>query len=84
MTQDANDLTRLIATKETLAVLSDLPISIHTFGSVSPWLLCIGRAQASLRGNCCLSWKPISICDVTVIGHIGIHNDWFTLKTGPL
>ena len=46
MTQDASDFTRLIATYETPAVLSDFPISIHAFGSVSPWLLCIGRAQA--------------------------------------
>ena len=66
------------------AVLSDLPISIHAFGSVSPWLLCIVRAQASLRGNYCLSWKPISVCDGTVIGYIGIHNGWFSLNTGPL
>ena len=53
-------------------------------GSVNPWLLCIVRAQVSLRGNCCLSWKPISVCDETVIGHIGIHNGSFSLKTGPL
>ena len=84
MTQDASDFTLLIATYETPAVLSDLPISIHAFGSVSPWLLCIVRAQASLRGNCCRSWKPISVCDVTVIGYIGIHNGRFSLKTGPL
>ena len=31
MTQDASDLTQLIVTKETPAVLSDLPISIHAF-----------------------------------------------------
>ena len=46
MTQDASDFTRLIATYETPAVLSDFPISIHAFGSVSPWLLCTVRAQA--------------------------------------
>ena len=77
MTQDASDFTRLKATYETPAALSDLPISIHAFGSVNPWLLCIVRAQASLRSNCCLSWKPTSVCDVTVIGHIGIHSGWF-------
>ena len=39
ITQEDNVFTLLSATQDTPAVLSDLPISIHDFGKVSPWLL---------------------------------------------
>ena len=65
-------------------ILSVFPKSIQAGGSVNPGLLCIVSAQASLRGNCCLSRKPPSPCEDTVIGHIGTQNGWFSLKAGPL
>ena len=74
----------IIDTVNLQPVISDLPISIHAFASVSPWLLCIVRAQASLRGNCCLSLMPISVCYETVIGHIGMHNGLLSINAGPL
>ena len=64
--QDESVFTLLIATYEMPAVVS---VWLHAFGSVNPWLLCIVIAQASLRGNCCLSCKPSSVCEVQECGH---------------
>ena len=53
--QEDSALTLLMPTYEMPAILSVLPISIHAFERVSPWLLCI--AQASFKGSCCRSCK---------------------------
>ena len=55
ITQESSIFTLLIATHVMPAVRSRGPISIQAFSRVSPWLLCIVVAQASLKGNCCLS-----------------------------
>ena len=45
--QDLSDRTLLIATYVIPAAFSLGPISIHAFGRVSPWLLCIVIAHVS-------------------------------------
>ena len=56
---------------------------IKAFESVRPWLLCIVRDHASLRGNCCLSWKPSDNCKVAVIGQIGTQLGLLSISDGP-
>ena len=56
--QEESVLTLLIATYVMPAVFSVLPMSIHAFGRVSPWLLCMVIAQASFKGSCCRSCDP--------------------------
>ena len=82
--QEPSVLTRLIATYEMPAVFSVWPMSIHAFGSVRPWLLCIVIAQASFNGSCCRSCIPSRDWEVTVIGHIGTHDEMDLLIDGPL
>ena len=65
-------------------VFSDFPISIDAEGSIKPWLLCMVRACASLRDNCCLSWIPSGNGAETVTGHIGTHDGNVLLMDGPL
>ena len=57
---------------------------IHAFVSVSPWLLCIVIAQASFKGNCCLSWTPTNVSEVTVILHFATKCGMSLLIDGPL
>ena len=82
--QDESVFTLLIATYEIPGVLSLLPMSIHVFDRVSPWLLCIVIAQASFKGSCCLSWTPPNVSEITVIGHMGTQCDNSLLIDGPV
>ena len=82
--QDESVFTLLIATYEIPGVLSLLPMSIHVFDRLSPWLLCIVIAQASFKGSCCLSWTLPNVSEVTVIGHMGTQRGIPLLIDGPV
>lgn len=71
ITQDSSVLILLIATYVMPAVYSEVPRLIHALGRVKPWLLCIVIAHDSFKGICSLSWNPLAVSAVIVMGQIG-------------
>ncbi|CAB4422455.1 unnamed protein product [Rhizophagus irregularis] len=64
-------LTRDIATNERPALYSFFPISITALGSVSPWLLWIVIAHASVRGICKREQATVLVSQEHRIGVMG-------------
>ena len=82
--QELSDRTLLMATYVIPGAFSLGPISIHAFGRVSPWLLCIVIAHASFNGNCCLSWNVSRDLEVIVTVGIGTHFGKVSINDGPV